>query len=379
MANAYYHGTRMTNSVDSSTVSSIIDTSPVGIVVTGDSADALLFPLNTAVQVASFDAETYASAGATGTIASVLKSLAAQGNAPLTTIVRVDEDELELETNVLAALELLDDAASEGSASIKLMGAPGLESVAVVNAMAVVCENIGAFSYAAIAGATTMSDAILARDSYGNRNTMLLWPATVTNAGQTVHIAALALGQRATIDDDISIAKTISNVGVSGVDDIGVPMNYRGEQSIANQLNKNHITTIIRKNGFRFWGSRTASTELMYTYESDVRVSHYVNAQFDAMLDNDLDTVTTLEALENIVERGQILLDNLASAEDPLIIDGNCWIKAASNTEAVLASGAANFNYDFGVYKPLEQPGFDGLITNSYLTQVLPDATSTDA
>lgn len=377
MAQTYLHGTRMTSSVDSTTITPIVDTSPVGVVVTSDSADATLFPLNKAISVSSFDETTYAAAGATGTLKSVLKSLAAQGYAPTTTVVRVSEDIADLESNVLAGLDILNDAATEGTSTIKLMGAPGLESVAVANSMGAICDSLGGFSYAAIQDAETMSDAILARNSYGNRNTMLLWPATVTNAGESVHIAAIALGQRVMVDSDKGIAKTISNLVVSGVDDIGVPMNYRGEQSIANQLNKNHITTIIRKNGFRFWGNRTASSEPMFTYESDVRITHYVNTQFESMMDEDLDTITTAEQLEDAVERGQQLLDNLARGDDAVIINGKCWINGDLNDESVLAQGMVNFNYNFGTAKPLEQPHFDGLITNQYLAEVLPSFSST--
>ena len=42
MANTYYHGTKMTSSVDSTATVTIVETSPVGVVVTGDAADATL-------------------------------------------------------------------------------------------------------------------------------------------------------------------------------------------------------------------------------------------------------------------------------------------------------------------------------------------------
>lgn len=377
MADTYYHGTKMTSSVDSTATVTIVETSPVGVIVSGDAADAAMFPLEKAVQISAFDADTYAKCGSTGTFKSVLKSLAAQGYAPTTTIVRVPELEADLESNVLNALDILDDAAAEGTHTIKLLGAPGLETVAIANKMGALCDDLGGFSYAAIRSAETMSDAILARSSYGSKNTMMLWPAEVAEAGEVIHTAALALGLRAVIDEDKGIAKTLSNISMAGIDDIGVPMNYRGEQSIANQLNKNDITTIIRKNGFRFWGQRTASSEPMFTYESDVRVAHYVDAQFEGLMDGKMDSITTSEQLEDAVEEGQQLLDDLARGDDAVIINGECWLDSSENTEAVLSEGGVKFNYKFGVAKPLEQPSFDGLITNEYLLEVLPSFSET--
>lgn len=370
----YYHGPRMSSSVDSTTATPIVATSPVGVVITGDAADAALFPLNEAVSIAAFDAATLAAVGATGTAASVLKSLSAQGVAPTTTVVRVEEDAADLETNVALGLEVLKEASTQGESPLKLFGAPGLESVAIAAELAVIAADQGGFSYAAIQGAAAMSDAVVARASYGHKNTMLLWPATVLESGDTVHAAALALGQRVFIDNMAGggIAKTISNVAMAGIDDIGIPMNYKGEQSTANQLNKHHITTIIRRNGFRFWGNRTASSEPMFTFETDVRIAHHVDSLIEVMMDEDIDEITDGDALEDVVYKGQILLDNLARGEDAVIIDGKFWIDGDLNDESVLASGAINFNYDFGTAKPLEQPHFDGRITNKYLLSVLP-------
>lgn len=374
----FLHGVRMSSSADDSIAIPVSETSTVGVIITGDGADVTKLPLNKAVKITSFDEELFSAAGTTGTALSVLRTLTAQSIAPTTTVVRVPESEADLEANVLDALLVL-EAASEGDTPIKLFAAPGLETVAVANSLGTMADTLGGFSYSAIQDADTMSDAVLSRNSYGNRSTMLLWPAEVKYAGETVHMAALALSARVLVDEKRGIAKTISNVVINGVDEIEVPTNFRGEQSPANQLNKHAITTIISKNGFRFWGNRTASSDEMFAFETDVRITHYIGAQVEQMMDDDIDDITTAEQLEDVVEKGQILMDNLSRGDDAVIIDGSFWIDGSQNDNSKLAKGGVRFDYDFGTYKPLEQPHFAGRITNSYISQVLPDFNTAEA
>lgn len=46
----------------------------------------------------------------------------------------------------------------------------------------------------------------------------------------------------------------------------------QAEDSDANELNNNEITTLIKRDGFRFWGNRTTDTET-YTFEVFTRTA----------------------------------------------------------------------------------------------------------
>ncbi len=377
MTKPYLHGPRMDMSVDNAITVTPVKTSPVGVVITAPDADDSFLPLNTATQMPDFSAETLAKIGDTGTGKAVMAGLTAQGIAPTTTVVRVaeDADETTQAANVDAGIDVLKNAAVMAGTPIKLLGIPGLETNALSTKLAGVAETLGGFSYSAIPGCDTYQQAITARAGYGHKNMMLLWPGAVSNGTREIPLAALALGFRVAVDNTSAygIKKTISNLPVSGVESMLQQINYKGVDSVANQLNAHEITTLIKKDGWRFWGNRTPSNEPLYAFETDVRISHYVEALIQQLIDANLDHLTDGDAIADVVEQGQILLDGLARGDDAIIIDGEFFIDPNLNSEQVLAAGGVEFSYRFGTAKPMEQPGFNGRITNQYLAQVLPD------
>ena len=61
----------------------------------------------------------------------------------------------------------------------------------------------------------------------------------------------------------------------------------QAEDSDANSLNNKEITTIIRRNGFRFWGNRTPETNAyifeVYTRTAQVLADSIAEAQFETI------------------------------------------------------------------------------------------------
>lgn len=81
---------------------------------------------------------------------------------------------------------------------------------------------------------------------------------------------ARALGLRAKLDNEVGWHKTLSNILVNGV--LGLTKDIfwdlQDNATHADYLNENEVTTLIHFEGYRFWGSRTSSTDPLFAFES---------------------------------------------------------------------------------------------------------------
>lgn len=124
-----------------------------------------------------------------------------------------------------------------------------------------------AMAYISAYGCKTVNEAIDYRENFSQRELMLIYPElqrwdTQTNSESNV-ATACALGLRAKIDNEIGWHKTLSNVGINGVTGISADVSWdlQDPATDAGLLNEKSITTLIRNNGFKFWGSRTCSDD----------------------------------------------------------------------------------------------------------------------
>jgi phage tail sheath protein FI len=264
-----------------------VATAVIGLVATADDADADVFPLDTPVLINDVRA-ALAKAGATGTLAKALTAIADQAN-PTMIIVRVahDADSADQDALVTGAthggytgLNALLVAKHLTGTQPRIIGAPGLESPAVLTALATTAKALRGMAYAHIP-ATTKAAAIAARANYSHREMMLIWPNTSTG-----DIAARAMGLRALIDQTTGWHKTVSNVALTGVTATDVPVTWTldGANSDAADLNAAQITTIVNTgDAWVLWGNRTTAsgTELPYAFESATRTSQIVQDTID--------------------------------------------------------------------------------------------------
>jgi phage tail sheath protein FI len=121
----------------------------------------------------------------------------------------------------------------------------------------------------------TKEEAATYRENFGQREVMVIWPDfvnwdTTTNAEVTASAVARALGLRAYLDETVGWHKTLSNVPVEGVQGISrdVYWDLQDPATDAGFLNEADITTLIRRDGFRFWGSRTCSADPLFCFEN---------------------------------------------------------------------------------------------------------------
>ncbi|EPE2786977.1 MULTISPECIES: phage tail sheath protein [unclassified Serratia (in: enterobacteria)] len=381
MAQDYHHGVRVQEINEGTRTITTVSTAIVGMVCTGDDADAKAFPLNTPVLITDVLTAS-GKAGETGTLARSLDAIAAQAK-PVTVVVRVAQGETEAETttNIVGGvtpegkktgMKALLAAQSQLGVKPRILGVPGHDNEAVASELLAVAQSLRAFAYLSAYGCKTVSEAIDYRKNFSQREAMLIWPDflswdTTTNASATAFATARALGLRAKLDQQVGWHKTLSNVGVNGVTGISADVYWDLQDATtdANLLNQNDVTTLIRKDGFRFWGSRTCSDDPLFQFENYTRTAQVLadtmaEAQMWAV-DQPLHPSLAKDIIEGINAKFRELKNG------GYIVDGNCWIDEAANHKDVLASGKLVLDYDYTPVPPLENLLLRQRITDQYL------------
>jgi len=381
MATDYHHGVRVIELTDVVRPIRTIETAIIGVVTTADDADATVFPLNRPALIT--DVRTASGqAGETGTLARVLDAIADQANA-VTVVVRVPEGETEAETtsNVIGGagddgrktgLHALTAAQAQLGVTPRILGAPGLETDAVTAELVPVAQALRGFAYASCPGCATPSEAILYRGGFGARELMLIWPDftrwdTTTNATGTAWATARALGLRAKIDEDTGWHKTLSNVAVNGVTGLSrdVSWDLQSPASDAGVLNANDVTTLIREDGFRFWGSRTCSDDTAFAFESYTRTAQVLADTMARAHLYVVDRALHPTIAQDIVDSVDAKMRSLVAAG--YLIGGRAWFDPGKNSASQLYAGKLTISYDYTPVPPIENLLFEQTITSDYL------------
>ncbi len=377
----YHHGVRVLEINEGTRVISTISTAIVGMVCTSDDADAATFPLNTPVLITNVLAAA-GKAGKKGTLAASLLAIAEQAR-PVTIVVRVatGKDEDETTSNIIGGadengrytgMKALLDAQSVTGVRPRILGVPGLDNLAVSTALADICQKLRAFGYISAYGCKTLSEAILYRDNFSQRELMLIWPDflswnTTANSTDIAYATARALGLRAKIDTDTGWHKTLSNVGVNGVTGISASV-YWDLQTVgtdADLLNQACVTTLVRKDGFKFWGSRTCSDDPLFAFENYTRTAQILA---DTMAEAQLwaiDRPMHPTLVKDMIGSINAKFREMKSAG--LIIDGTCWYDDSANDKDTLKAGKLFIDYDYTPVPPLEDLTLRQRITDKYL------------
>lgn len=391
MAEDYHHGVRVLEINEGTRTITTVSTAIVGMVCTADDADAAAFPLNIPVLLTDVLAAS-GKAGETGTLARSLDAIADQAK-PVTVVVRVEQGDTEAETttNIIGGVDATTGKktgmkallAAQSLLGVKprILGVPGHDSKAVATELLSVAQSLRAFAYLSAYGCKTVSEAIAYRENFSQREAMLIWPDflswdTVTNADATAFATARALGLRAKIDQQTGWHKTLSNVGVNGVTGISADVFWDLQDSAtdANLLNKNDVTTLIRKDGYKFWGSRTCSDDPLFQFENYTRTAQVLA---DTMAEAHMwavDMPLHPSLAKDILEGIKAKFRELKSAG--YIIDGNAWIDDAANDKDTLKAGKLVIDYDYTPVPPLENLLLRQRITDQYLVNFTQNVNS---
>ena len=287
MPSDYHHGVRVIELNEGTRPIRTVETGIIGVVGTAPDADNSVFPENEPVLIIGSRSKA-AKLGTTGTLPMVMDAIFDQV-APMIVVVRVPEfpDAPSQISEVIGTvtpegkftgLQALLVAQSKLHVKPRILGAPGFaDQQPVADELGSIAEKLRGFAYVD-APAGTAEDAVAWREQFGNKRLMPIFPGwkvwdTETNAFTATPASARALGMRAKLDNDIGWHKTLSNVPVNGVSGITADIDWdlQNPTTKAGYLNANEVTTLIMKDGYRFWGSRTCSADPMFAFESAVR------------------------------------------------------------------------------------------------------------
>lgn len=387
----FHHGVQVVEINDGTRVISTVSTAIVGMVCTASDADAATFPLNEPVLITNVQS-AIAKAGKKGTLAASLQAIADQSK-PVIVVVRVaegtgtDEDAALAQTlsNIIGTtdengkytgLKALLTAEAVTGVKPRILGVPGFDTLEVATALAPVCQKLRAFGYVSAWGCKTISDAIKYRDNFSQRELMVIWPDflawdTVSNATATAYATARALGLRAYIDQTVGWHKTLSNVGVNGVTGISASVFWDLQEpgTDADLLNEAGVTTLIRKDGFRFWGNRTCSDDPLFLFENYTRTAQVIADTMAAAHMWAVDKPITATLIRDIVDGINAKFRELKT--NGYIVDATCWFDEEANDKDTLKAGKLYIDYDYTPVPPLENLTLRQRITDKYLATLV--------
>ncbi|ORJ50994.1 phage tail protein [Kluyvera intermedia] len=387
----FHHGVQVVEINDGTRVISTVSTAIIGMVCTASDADAATFPLNEPVLITNVQS-AIAKAGKKGTLAASLQAIADQSK-PVIVVVRVaegtgtDEDAAFAQTlsNIIGTtdengkytgLKALLTAEAVTGVKPRILGVPGFDTLEVATALAPVCQKLRAFGYVSAWGCKTVSDAIKYRDNFSQRELMVIWPDflawdTVSNATATAYATARALGLRAYIDQTVGWHKTLSNVGVNGVTGISASVFWDLQEpgTDADLLNEAGVTTLIRKDGFRFWGNRTCSDDPLFLFENYTRTAQVIADTMAQAHMWAVDKPVTATLIRDIVDGINAKFRELKTSG--YIVDATCWFDEEANDKDTLKAGKLVIDYDYTPVPPLENLTLRQRITDKYLATLV--------
>lgn len=385
MSTEYHHGVRVLELTEGVRTIRTISTAIIGLVATASDADAATFPYDTPVLVTNVD-KAKGKAGTLGTLAASLDAISQQCS-PIVVVVRVpdgvgatpEEKAADLVSNVIGStlpdghktgMQALLSAQATVGVKPRILGAPGLATQPVATAFQSVAQKLRAMAYCGTY-LKTVDAAVLYRKQFSARELMLIhadfqrWD-TVENATVDAYTEAYALGLRAKIDMDTGWHKTLSNVGVLGVTGITPPIfwDLQNPATDAGLLNQNAITTLVNRDGYRFWGSRTCSDEPLFSFESATRTAQVLADSIAEAhmwaVDKPLHPSLVKDILEGVNAKFRELTGR------GYLLGGSAWFDETVNEAATLKEGQGVIDYDYTPVPPLEDLTFRQRITDRY-------------
>lgn len=366
-----HHGVTTTESTEGVRYISDTSTAVIGIVCTGDEADEAVFPLNKPVFHASA-AAVIGKAGDKGTLAKSLDGIIDQADAQIV-VVRVvhDANADALKANVIGTntggeptgIQALRRARAVCGVVPKILGAPDLDSQAVVAELAGVAQATRAFVYASSGGAADIAEVKAYRANFGQREIMLVdndFTAFDPVTKKEVKAATIAriLGLRAKLDRQIGWHKSISNGQINGVTGLRYARSFDllDKNCEANVLNNGDITTLIREDGFRVWGNRTCSEDPLMAFEVAVRSAQVIQETIASSFLWAMDKPMGIGLLQDIIMGVNAKLAEYVA--QGRILGARVFISDKQVTAEAIGAGIFGIDYEWTYVPPLENLQF---------------------
>ncbi|MFW0853152.1 phage tail sheath protein [Morganella morganii] len=381
MSQKYHHGVRVIEHNNGTRPIRTVSTAVIGMVCTANDADEKVFPKDKPVLLTDIR-HAIGKAGSTGTLAHSLQAILDQTN-PLTIVVRVNAGISEEVTtaNIIGGtsitgqktgMQALLTAKQHTGVKPRILGVPGHDNQSVTSKLVTVAQTLRGFVYAGVYNRKIIQTVVNYRKNFSQRELMLIYPDflswdSVKNAEATAYATARALGLRAKIDQEIGWHKTLSNIGVNGVTGISADVSWELQDPAtdAGLLNENDITTLIREDGFRFWGSRTCSDDPLFAFENYTRTAQVLA---DTMAEAHMwavDKPMTPTLVKDMIDGINAKMRSLTT--QGYLLGGECWFDPDANSKEELKDGQVAIDYDYTPVPPAENIKLRQRITDRYL------------
>lgn len=376
----FHHGVRVVEATDGTRTIRTVATAVIGMVCTSEDADATYFPLDKPVLIANLPA-AIAKAGSEGNLKRSLQTIYDTVNT-IVIAVRVAKgaDAAALTSNIIGTikpdgsytgLKALERATPATGVKPRILCVPDNCPLPVSTALAGMAKKLRAFAYVPTI-AETVEAALAYRENFSSRELMLVhadWTAwdIATNASIKLDACLKAAAMRALIDKEIGWHKTLSNVGVTGVDGITKNLfwDLQDPDTEVGLLNANEVTALIRSDGFRYWGNRTCSDDPLFAFENYTRTAQILaDSMAEAHMwanDKPLHPSLVKDIVEGIKAKGRELVNG------GYLLGFDCWYNEELNDKDTLKAGKLRIDYNYTPVPPLEDLGFIQRITDHYL------------
>lgn len=347
------------------------------------------FPLNTPVLIAGSRSEV-AKLGAAGTLPNALDAILDQAGA-VVIVVRVTQgaDIAATTTNVIGGVNV-GTGAYEGLQAFlgaestlgfapRILLAPGFTHQRTTAANPVVAALLGVANKlraVIIADGPNSTDAaaITYRNDWGSKRVYIVDPFVKTfRDGQMVDEPAspYVAGLIARVDNEQGFWHSPSNKEIFGISGTARVIDFTlgDSTSRANLLNEQEVTTIIRKDGLRLWGNRTASSDPKWAFINVVRTADMINESILQAHMWAVDRNITRTYLDDVTAGVNAYLDRLKA--QGAILGGKCWPDTELNTPLSIADGKVFFTFDFTAPYPAEHVTFRSKLVNDYIEEIL--------
>lgn len=349
-----------------------VKSSVIGIVGTAPAAPVADFPLNTPVLITG--PRMAATLGVGGTLLDAYNAAYAQGVSTVI-VVRVTEGANAAATRTAVAgvaasgtgVWALLHAASQLGLTPRILAAPGYTSAPAADpanpvtlALIAVASRLRAIAIADGPN-TTEADAVTDRAKYGSNRLYIVDPAvrvwdSATDAYVTRPASAFVAGALSAIDAAKGFWWSPSNQVLKGVAGTARPIGWAisDPDTEANRLNDAEIATIIRKDGFRLWGNRSAgeASDTQWAFLPVRRTADMIYESVETALFWAMDRPFSAQLLFDIRDSVQSYLDELRIRG--AILGGKVWLDPELNTEATLKAGKLYLDFDIEPPAPLE-------------------------
>jgi phage tail sheath protein FI len=224
---------------------------------------------------------------------------------------------------------------------------------AFVSALATICPQIRARAY--IHGPnTTDADAVRFRNTINSDRILIIDPKALKNVDGVPVIKPMTpvfAGVRSrVVAGSEGVSGSVSNKIIRSIDGVARTVQYPVD---SNYLNERAIATVINeRGGFRTWGSRLATDNALWAFDSVRATADMVNEALEDLYFVYVDRKFTAANLKMLVEDGNAAMRTFMNNDD--ILGGRVWL-SDQNTPDLNVQGNVFLNVEFEPVGLMEQ------------------------